>query len=68
MKNTHQFPSEIAQKSDLENSNIEELNDSELDAIAGGIRTITVEGPAPDYLRPRISTQLYNALLKSFGQ
>ena len=44
------------------NSLYEELNDGELDAIAGGIRTITVTGPAPTYTKPRISMQLINYL------
>lgn len=51
-----------------ENSTYRELSDLELEAIAGGMRTITVEGPVPDYLKPRISTQLINYLQSYFGK
>ncbi|MEG4149160.1 hypothetical protein [Microcoleus sp. Pol12B5] len=51
-----------------ENSTNQELSDLELEAIAGGMRTITVEGPVPDYLKPRISTQLINYMQSYFGK
>ncbi|MEG4520276.1 MULTISPECIES: hypothetical protein [unclassified Microcoleus] len=51
-----------------ENSTNQELSDLELEAIAGGMRTITVEGPAPDYLKPRISMQLINYMQSYFGK
>ncbi|MEG4490963.1 hypothetical protein [Microcoleus sp. D3_18_C4] len=51
-----------------ENSTYRELSDLELEAIAGGMRTITIEGPVPDYLKPRISTQLINYLQSYFGK
>lgn len=69
MANNHQFSEKlVSELSDQqENSISQELEDSELETIAGGIQIITVSGPAPSYLKPRISTQLYN-YLKSFGQ
>ncbi|MEG4248954.1 hypothetical protein [Microcoleus sp. Pol10D4] len=51
-----------------ESSINQELNDLELDAIAGGMRTLTIEGPVPDYLKPRISTQLINYMQSYFGK
>ncbi|MEG4968439.1 hypothetical protein QUB11_17645 [Microcoleus sp. B6-A1] len=51
-----------------ENSTNQELSDLELEAIAGGMRTLTIEGPVPDYLKPRISTQLINHLQSYFGK
>ncbi|MEG3921692.1 hypothetical protein [Microcoleus sp. POL10_C6] len=51
-----------------ENSTYRELSDLELEAIAGGMRTITIEGSVPDYLKPRISTQLINYLQSYFGK
>lgn len=54
--------------SESDNSTNQELNDLELEAIAGGMRTITVEGPVPDYLKPRISTQLINYMQSYFGK
>ncbi|MEG5005633.1 hypothetical protein QUB17_18600 [Microcoleus sp. B5-C4] len=51
-----------------ENSTNQELSDLELEAIAGGMRTLTIEGPVPDYLKPRISTQLINYMQSYFGK
>lgn len=45
---------------EADNAMDQELNDSELDAIAGGMETITVPGATP-YL-PRISVSLLNYL------
>lgn len=45
---------------EAENALEQELNDSQLDAIAGGMQTITVSGATP-YV-PRISLSLLNYL------
>ncbi|MFY7804486.1 MAG: hypothetical protein ACOVQ7_13775 [Limnoraphis robusta] len=47
-----QQTSELTAK-EAENATSQELNDSELDAIAGGIKTIIAEGPAPSWLPTR---------------
>ncbi|MEG4817383.1 hypothetical protein, partial [Microcoleus sp. K5-D4] len=55
MESNNQFlqelPSESSQiaASELENSTNQELNDLELDAIAGGMRIITASGPRPKF-------------------
>ncbi|MEB3280591.1 MAG: hypothetical protein VKK42_16885 [Lyngbya sp.] len=46
-----QQTSELTAK-EAENATTQELNDSELDAIAGGIKTIIAEGPAPRFRLP----------------
>lgn len=49
-----------------------ELEDQELEAVAGGIQTITVSGPAPDYIanlsknRDMIATR-YGNLVRNAG-
>lgn len=59
MESNNQFsqelPSELSQiaASELENSTNQELDELELDAIAGGMRIITASGPKPDFLRFR---------------
>ncbi|HSF76198.1 MAG TPA: hypothetical protein VLA84_20540 [Microcoleus sp.] len=74
MDSTNQFFPEVDRDSAVQqqqspaNSVAEELSDLDLEAIAGGMRTITVEGPVPDYLKPRISTQLINYMQSYFGK
>ncbi|MEG4836726.1 hypothetical protein [Microcoleus sp. B9-D4] len=50
-----------------DNSTDRELNDLELDAIAGGMRTITVSGPRPKY-GPGPSMKLIEAMQSYYGQ
>lgn len=74
MESNNRFLQEVEPESSAitasapDNSTNQELNDLELEAIAGGMRTITVEGPVPDYLKPRISTQLINYMQSYFGK
>lgn len=66
MKSNPQSSSEfLVPTSEVERSNLEELNDSELDAIAGGIETIIVEGPAPKFRGP--SLNLLQAIARNFS-
>ncbi|MEG4089074.1 hypothetical protein QUB75_02285 [Microcoleus sp. K1-B6] len=58
----------IKKAAEQESSINKELSDLELEAIAGGMRTLTIEGPVPDYLKPRISTQLINYMQSYFGK
>ncbi|MEG5031838.1 hypothetical protein [Microcoleus sp. AT3-D2] len=51
-----------------DNSTNQELSDLELDAIAGGIRTITASGPKPDFMRRGLSMQITEAFLSHWGQ
>ncbi|MEG3929908.1 hypothetical protein QUA35_00350 [Microcoleus sp. N9_B2] len=56
MESNNRFLQEVPSESSAitasapDNSTNQELNDTELDAIAGGIRTITASGPKPDFL------------------
>ncbi|MEG4007824.1 hypothetical protein QUA41_18900 [Microcoleus sp. Pol11C1] len=50
---SQELPSESSAitESESDNSTNQELNELELDAIAGGMRVITASGPKPDFLR-----------------
>lgn len=49
---------------EAENEINQELNDFELDAIAGGMETITVNGPAPTWFNPDAIMKRYSFLFK----
>ncbi|MEG4349423.1 hypothetical protein QUA70_12055 [Microcoleus sp. LAD1_D5] len=74
MESNNKFSQEVPSESsaitasESDNSTDRELNDLDLEAIAGGMRTLTIEGPVPDYLKPRISMRLINHLQSHFGK
>jgi hypothetical protein len=52
-----------------ENSTNQELDELELDAIAGGIRTITASGPKPNFgPGPSINMNFIEAIQSYWGQ
>lgn len=73
MDSTNQFFQELEQDSAQQqqqlpaNSVVEELNELELDAIAGGMRTITVSGERPKF-GPGPSMKLIEAMQSYFGK
>ncbi|MEG4216314.1 hypothetical protein QUA27_13030 [Microcoleus sp. Pol14C6] len=73
MESNNRFLQEVPSESSAitaaapENSTSGELNDSELDAIAGGMRTITVSGEKPNFGRGP-SMSLIEAMQSYFGK
>lgn len=77
MESNNKFSQEVQSESQQENSSAEELNDLELDAIAGGcsdavdqaraagIPVLTISGPGPKFRGP--SMQLIEAATRAFG-
>lgn len=74
MESNNQFLQEVPSESsaiaesESDNSTNRELNELELDAIAGGIRTITASGPKPDFMRRGLTMQITEAFLSHWGQ